>query len=126
MTGTICKNHWCWETSISLTDFKHQLSEQLTDHCSYTQPIVNSPYNYLPHPHIVFIYLHTSISNCTSSSAQLVIILLLWPIYCLASLLHLHTLYIDCSIVLLTVLLFIPCVTVCVALLCFILARSQL
>ena len=51
------------ETHISLTNFKHQLSEQ--------------------------------------------------PIYCLTSLLHLHTLYTDFSIVLLTVRMFIPCVTLC-------------
>ena len=38
-------------------------------------PSVNSPSNYLPHPHIVFInffaLLRTSISTCTSSSAHL-------------------------------------------------------
>jgi hypothetical protein len=33
MTGTICKK---LETHISLTIFKHQLSEQLTDHCTCT------------------------------------------------------------------------------------------
>jgi hypothetical protein len=27
------------ESYISLTSFKHQLSEQITDHCTYTQPI---------------------------------------------------------------------------------------
>jgi hypothetical protein len=27
------------ETHISLTSFKHQLSEQLTDHCTCTYPI---------------------------------------------------------------------------------------
>jgi hypothetical protein len=33
------------------------------------------------------------------------IMMMMWPIYCLTSLLHLHTLYIDFSIVLLTVLI---------------------
>ncbi|CDQ90590.1 unnamed protein product [Oncorhynchus mykiss] len=39
------------KTHISLTSFKHQLSEQLTDHCTCKKPIK------LSHPHTVFILL---------------------------------------------------------------------
>ena len=63
------------ESYIFLPNFKHQLSEQLTDHCTCTQPICKE-HTQLPHPHIV--------------------------IYPLALL---HTLYIYFSIVLLTVCL---------------------
>jgi hypothetical protein len=63
MTGTNCKNRWSWR-HISLNNFKHQLSEQHTNHCSCTQPVCKSQSNYLP-------LLHTSISTCTSSSAHL-------------------------------------------------------
>ena len=72
MTGTNCKNHWSWRL-ISLSNFKHQLSEQLTNHCTCTQPICKY-HTQLPHPHII-IYrlalLHPGISTCTSSSAYL-------------------------------------------------------
>ena len=71
------------ETHISLTNFKHQLSEQLTDHCTCTQPIQ------LPHPHVVVFFAPSS----------------LWPIYCLylPNLTSFaHTVYIFFSIVLLT------------------------
>jgi hypothetical protein len=49
-------------------------------------------------------------------NCYIVITLPPWPIYCLSSLIfpHSHTLYIDFfSTVLLTVCLFIPCVTLC-------------
>jgi hypothetical protein len=47
------------ETHISVTSFKHQLSEQLTDHCTCTWPICKQPIHLL-HPHTVFIYLSCS------------------------------------------------------------------
>ena len=125
MTGTNCKNSLKLESYISLPNFKHQLSEQLTNHCICTQPIIKQP-TQLPHPHIVinfFAPLHPIISTCTLIfctsitpvfNCYIVIISPLWPIYCLTSLilLHLHTLNIDLSILLLTVRLFIPCVVV--------------
>ena len=56
------------ETHISLTSFKHQLLEQLTDYCTCTQPI-NSPSNYLIPIlylfNLFFAPLHPSISTCT-------------------------------------------------------------
>ena len=61
------------ESYISLSNFKHQLSEQLTDHCTRTQPICKQ-HTQLPHPHIVtypLALLPPSISTCTSSSAHL-------------------------------------------------------
>ena len=61
------------ESYIFLSNFKHQLSEQLTDHCTCTQPIYKK-HNQLPHPHIItypLALLHPSISTCTSSSAHL-------------------------------------------------------
>ena len=89
------------ESYISLTNFKHQLLEQLTDRCTCTQPICKYP-TQLPHPHIViyvFASLHPSISTST--------FIFCTSIYCLTSLilLHLHTLYrffycvIDCTFV---------------------------
>ena len=55
------------ETYISLTNFKHQLSEQLTNHCTCTLPIQ------LPHPIIFYFffliapqYLYLHIIFCTS------------------------------------------------------------
>jgi hypothetical protein len=61
------------ETYISLSNLNHQLSEQLTDHCSWTHPICKW-HTQLLHPHIVIYLLaifHPSISTCTSSSAHL-------------------------------------------------------
>ncbi|CDQ97695.1 unnamed protein product [Oncorhynchus mykiss] len=61
------------ETYISLTNFKHQLSEQLTDHCTCTQPICKQ-HTQLPPSHIItypLALLQPSISTCTSSSAHL-------------------------------------------------------
>ena len=98
------------ETHISLTNFKHQLSEQLTDQCTCTQPICKQPICkqpiQLPQPPYYVIYLaplHPSVSTCTlifcTSITQvfncyIVIISPLWPIYCRTSLIlpHLHTL----------------------------------
>ena len=40
------------ESFISLSNFKHKLSEQLTDHCSCTQPICKL-HTRLPQPHII-------------------------------------------------------------------------
>ena len=109
-------------------------------------PSVNSPSN-LPasSPYCFYLlfcsfahqYFYLHIITCTSITpvliCKIVITLLLWPIYCLTSSRHLHTLYIYFLIffsycVHLTVHLFIPCVTLCCCL-CrtgFILARSQL
>ena len=55
---------------LPLFNFKHQLSEELTDHCTCTQPICKWP-TQLPHPHIVIFLLHPSISIWSSSSAHL-------------------------------------------------------
>ena len=82
------------ETHISLTSFKHQLSEQLTDAPVHSLSI-NSPSNYLIPILYLFIYLsplHPSISTgtfifCTSITPvfnwYIVITLPPWPIYCL-------------------------------------------
>jgi hypothetical protein len=92
------------ETHISLTNFQHQLSEQIN--APVYSPSVNGPSNYLiPHTVIYFAPLHPSISTCTLIfctcitpvfNCYIVIISPLWPIYCLTSLIlpHLHTLYI--------------------------------
>jgi hypothetical protein len=56
------------ETYISHTNFKHQLSEQFTDHCTCTvhSPSVNNPPNYLiPILFCFFAPLHPRISTCT-------------------------------------------------------------
>ena len=45
------------ETHISLTSFKHQLSEELTDHCTCTQPIYKQPIYLSLILILVFIYL---------------------------------------------------------------------
>ena len=110
------------ETLISLTSFKHQLSEQLSQ---ITAPLhsqsVNSPSNYLIPILYLFIYLvplHPSISSCTFIFCtsitpvlicEIVIISPLPSFYCLTSLillhLHTHTVYrlfycvIDCTFV---------------------------
>jgi hypothetical protein len=84
-----------------------QSSSQIT--APLHRPSVNSPSNYLiPHTVVYLIYfapLHPSISTCTLIfctsitpvfNFYIVIILPLWPIYCLTSLIqpHLHKLYI--------------------------------
>ena len=91
-------------------------------------PSVNSPSNPLIPILYLFIYLsplHTSISTCTIIFCTSIspvfnwyigITSTPWPIYCLTSLIlpHLHTMYIFFFFtVLLTVCLFIPCVTLC-------------
>jgi hypothetical protein len=146
MTATNCKNLWSWRVISPSLAFSTscQSSSQIT--APVHSPFVNSPSIYLPHPHTVFIYLaplHPNISTCTfifcTSTIPLfhfyiVITSPPWPIYCLNSLIlpHLHSLYIDLfSFVLLYYwLCFVysmcNCVVVCVELLCFILARSQL
>ena len=55
------------ESHIFLSNFKHRLSEQLTNYCTCTQPICKL-HTQLPHPHIVIYLLallHPSISSCT-------------------------------------------------------------
>jgi hypothetical protein len=142
MTGTNGKNLWSWRLispSLALST-SCQSSSQIT--APVHSPSVNSPSIYWPHPHTVFIYLaplHPSISTCTSTipvfNCNIVITSPPWPIYCLNSLIlpHLHSLYIDflSSFVLLyhwLCFVYSMCksVVVCLELLCFILARSQL
>uniref|UniRef100_A0A8C7HF78 Sodium/calcium exchanger membrane region domain-containing protein n=1 Tax=Oncorhynchus kisutch TaxID=8019 RepID=A0A8C7HF78_ONCKI len=99
------------QTRISLTSFKHQLSEQLTDYCTCTEPIYNLAQTTTPFP-TVFIYfppLHPIISISTlhilplqinHSSVLLAILYLLRHhglYFAFTSLIspHLLTLYID-------------------------------
>ena len=119
------KNHWSWRLIPPSITLSISYLSSLPLAAAVHSPAVNSPSNYLPHPHIVFIYLfsllHTSISTCTSSSAHISLQCKLLNCNYLAtmayllptSLLHLHTLYTDFSTVLLTVLLFIPRVFLC-------------
>jgi hypothetical protein len=64
-----------------------------------------APVFLLAHHHLLIYRSNVNLLNCK--------LLLLWPIYCLTSSRHLHTLYIDFWTVLLTVRLFIPCLTLC-------------
>ena len=141
MTGTNYKIHWSWRLiSPSLTlSISCQSSLQII--APVHSPSVNSPSNYLiPILFCFFAPLHPSISTCTFIfytsitpvfNCSIVTTSPLRIIYCLTPLIlhHLHTLYIDFSIVLLIVCLFIPCVTLCCCL-ChtalLYLARSQL
>ncbi|CDQ69011.1 unnamed protein product [Oncorhynchus mykiss] len=59
------------ETHISPTNFKRQLSEQLTDRCSCIQPICKLPIQPTIYLIPIFVFLHTSISTCTSSSTHI-------------------------------------------------------
>jgi hypothetical protein len=145
MTGTNCKNHW----SQRLLPPSFALSTSCQNSSQITAPIhsssVNSPSN-LPHPHTLFIYLsillqlHPSLSTCTFIFCtfyhfQCVIAILQFLLHNglfnrLTTLIlpHLHMLYIDffyCIIDCMLVYSMCNCV-VCVELLCFILARSQL
>ena len=118
-----------------------QSSSQIT--APVHSPSVNSPSNYLIPLLYLFIYLaplHPSISTCTfifcTSTIPvfnwyIVITSPPWPIYWLTSLIspHLHTLYIDfffCIIDCMFVYFMCNSFFVCVELLRFILARSQL
>ena len=141
MTGKDCKNRWSWRLiSSSLTlIISYQSSLPITE--AVHSPSVNSPSNYLPHPHIVFVYFfllfctpvfllahhhlhiyHSSVNflNCNYFATMAYLLpYLLTPFA--------HTVYrffycvIDCTFV----YPMCNCV-VFVALLCFILARSQL
>jgi hypothetical protein len=120
MTGTNCKNHWSWRLiSPSLTlSTSCQSSSQIT-------ASVHSPSNYLIPILYLFSFapLHPSIPTSTFIFCTSITPLLncnyfatmgLFIAFTSLNLPHLHTLYINFfSIVLLTVCLFIPCVTLC-------------
>jgi hypothetical protein len=117
------------ESYISLSNFKHQLSEQLTVPVPVHSPSVNSTPNYCI-PMLLFIfciyfwsfaphYLYLHIFICTSITPVLMLNCNYFSslAYLLTYLPNLttfaQTMYIYFSIVLLTVLLFVPCVTLC-------------
>ena len=133
MTGRNFKNHWSWRLiSPSLTlSTSCQSSSQITapvHSLSVNSPSVNSPSNFLIPIMLLIIFapLHPSISTCTfifCTSITPVFKLLncnhfasmayLLPLPPLSYLICTHCTYTFFSILLLTVCLFIPCVTLC-------------
>ena len=82
------------ETLISLTSFKHQLSEQLTDYCTCTQPIYNLAQTTISSPTVFcsfaphYLYLHLAHSSTANLPFQCFTCYIVftsppWPFFCL-------------------------------------------
>ena len=66
MTGMNCKNHWSWRLISPLLTLSVSCQSSLPITAAVHSPSVNSPSNYLPHPHVLFTFfglLHTLIST---------------------------------------------------------------
>ena len=81
----------CWPVLDQNSNFKHQLSEQLTDHCTCTQPICKlhtqlhtlSPYYYVPSCSYASQYIYLHIIICTSITPILKLNWNYFSFYCL-------------------------------------------
>ena len=115
------------ETYISRTNFKHQQSEQLTDRCSYSQPICKQPIQstylipilflfyfllfctpvfLLAHHHLHIYHSNVNLLNCNYFATMAYLLPSL-------SMPFADTVHRLIFIVLVTVRLFVPCVTLC-------------